>query len=86
MSRLDDETFQVKFNVIPETRMGRFAQLFPGLKDGLVKSEPGNFVTTPEFGMNADKIYYRQPKKEDVWLTTFPKCGKKKLYIILYSM
>ncbi len=81
MSRFDDEKLKqlqlkVKFNVIPKTRLKHFSQQFAGYKAGLVKSEPGNFVMAPAYGNNAEKLYRLQPKKDDVWLLTFPKCGR----------
>jgi hypothetical protein len=81
MSRFDDENFKqlqlnVKFNVIPKTRLKKFGQLFTGYPTGLVKSEPGGFVMPPPYGENAEKIYRMKPRSDDVWLLTFPKCGK----------
>lgn len=81
MSRFDDEKFKqlqlkVKFNVIPKTRLKTFSKLFTGYTLGLTKSEPGNFVMTPMYAENADKIYRMKPRSDDVWLLTFPKCGK----------
>jgi hypothetical protein len=83
MSRFDDEKFKqlqlkVKFNVIPKTRLKKFGKLFDGYPTGLVKSEPGGFVMPPTYGENAEKIYRMKPRTDDVWLLTFPKCGKFK--------
>jgi hypothetical protein len=83
MSHFDDEKFKqlqlkVKFNVIPKTRLKKFGKLFDGYPTGLVKSEPGGFVMPPTYGENAEKIYRMKPRTDDVWLLTFPKCGKFK--------
>lgn len=80
MSRFDDEEFKqlelkVKFNVIPKTRLKKFNQLFLGYKNGLISSEPGKFVMTPLYGNHAEILYRMQPRADDVWLLTFPKCG-----------
>ncbi|KAI9563465.1 hypothetical protein GHT06_010928 [Daphnia sinensis] len=80
MSRFDDEKFKqlqlkVKFHVIPKTRLKNFSKLFTGYPLGLTKSEPGNFVMTPMYAENAEKIYRMKPRSDDVWLLTFPKCG-----------
>jgi hypothetical protein len=32
----------------------------------------------PTYGENAEKIYRMKPRTDDVWLLTFPKCGKFK--------
>ena len=69
---------KVKFNVIPKTRLKSFTQLFQGYGDeGLVKSEPGGNVMPAVYGHpgNAEEIYQFEPRKDDVWVVTFPKCG-----------
>jgi hypothetical protein len=81
MSRYEDEKFKqlqlkVKFNAIPKTRLKKFNQHFNGYKNGLVRGEPGKFVMTPLYGSHAEKLYRMKPRNDDVWLLTFPKCGK----------
>ncbi len=81
MSRFDQENFKklelnVKFDVIPKTRLKKFNQHFKGYTTGLVQSEPGKFVFTPLYAKHADRLYRMQPRTDDVWLLTFPKCGK----------
>jgi len=69
---------KVKFNVIPKTRLKSFTQLFQGYGDeGLVMSEPGGNVMPAVYGHpgNAEEIYQFEPRKDDVWVVTFPKCG-----------
>lgn len=66
----------VNFKVIPKTELADFKQRFFGYNDGLVSSEPGKFVMTPAYGRNAEKVYRFAPRSDDVWLVTFPKCGK----------
>lgn len=81
MSRFEDEEFKqlqlkVKFNIIPKTRLKRFEEHFKGYR-GLVRSEPGNIVLNPLFGQNVEKIYRIEPRKDDIWLLTYPKCGNE---------
>ena len=79
MSRTDQKLeLKVKFNVIPKTMLTSFSKHFAGLhlKNGLVKSEPGNFVITRMYGDNAETLYRLKPRNDDVWLLTFPKCGR----------
>jgi hypothetical protein len=88
MSRFNDEKFKqlqlkVKFNAIPKTRLKKFNQHFNGYKNGLVRSEPGKFVMTPLYGSHAEKLYRMKPRSDDIWLLTFPKCGK---YTISHSL
>ena len=68
--------FKVKFHPIPKTNLKSFKQLFPAYEEGLMRSEPGGFVMLPHYCENAEKIFRIQPRKDDVWLITFPKCGK----------
>ena len=69
------------FEVIPETLTEPFTKIFTNYEEGLVRSQPGGFVFTPLFGRNAEKIYSLKPRKDDVWLLSFPKCGRLQ-YII----
>ncbi len=66
---------RVKFNVITESKLGPFSDHFPHYGGGVVRSDPGGFVLSQEFGRHAHEFFYFQPKKEDVWILTFPKCG-----------
>jgi hypothetical protein len=89
MSQLDDKKskglqLNVKFNVIPKTRSKEFTDLFNGYTKGLVRSEPGNFVMTPLYGKHADRLYRMEPRADDIWLLTFPKCGKFSLIIFIH--
>lgn len=68
--------FNVKFDLMPETLGGQFRKDFPPYIDGLVKSLPGNYITTPEYSKKAEDIYNFTPRPDDVYITTFPKCGK----------
>ena len=76
----DDNNFKIppldiKFVPIPKTRLKSFQRTFTGYTDGLVKSVPGGMVTFQGYAENADKIYRITPRKDDVWLLTFPKTG-----------
>ena len=87
MSRYEDEKFKqpqlkVNFNIIPKTKLIEFQQLFNGYKNGLVCGDPGKFVMTPLYGSYAEKLYLMKPRSDDVWILTFPKCGKYLSYYI----
>jgi hypothetical protein len=47
--------------------------------EGLVKSEPGGTVMPTNYGKdsNAQIVYHFEPRKDDVWVVTFPKCGNR---------
>lgn len=77
--------FDVKFKLIPETLTSPFTDLFLGYGDeGLVRGDNGAGTVMPAvYGRHADKIFKFQPKKEDTWIVTFPKCGK--LYLIIIT-
>ena len=69
----------VKFEIMPETLGGQFRKDFPPYIDGLVKTVPGGYVITPEFGKNAEDIYNLVPRPDDIYVSTFPKCGKARI-------
>ncbi|KAI9553518.1 hypothetical protein GHT06_021436 [Daphnia sinensis] len=66
---------QEKFEIMPETLGGQFRKDFPPYLDGLVRSVPHRYVTTPEFAKNAEDIYNLAPRPDDIYVSTFPKCG-----------
>lgn len=65
----------VQFEVMQETHGVKFRRDFPPYVDGLVKTVPGNYVTTPVFSKNAENIYNLKPRPDDVYVLTFPKSG-----------
>ena len=67
---------EVKFEILPETLGGQFRKDFPPYLDGLVKCTPGSYVTTPEYAKRAEDIYNFVPRPDDIYVSTFPKCGK----------
>ena len=74
--KIDRPELNVKFHIIPKSLSTPFSQHFPGYKTGLVCGEPGKFVMTPSYGSNAEILYRMQPRNDNVWILTFPKCGK----------
>jgi len=72
---MDSPKFTVDFHLLPETLEKPFTDHFPGHDEGLIRSSPGNFIYSPEYGRNAEKLYHFQPRKDDVWLRTFPRSG-----------
>ena len=73
---MSDDGWKFEFHDLPATQLEPFKQLFTGYDEGLVRMEPGGFVMPPSYARNAEKIYRMQPRSDDVWLLTFPKCGK----------
>lgn len=61
--------------MIPETTASPFLELFD-FPERLVRSEPCGFVTVPEVGRNIDEFITFHAREDDVWVVTFPKCGK----------
>ena len=66
-----------KFSNIPETLSPTFQKHFPTYVGGLFVSTPHNFVSTPAYANAAEKLYHFEPKKDDVWIMTFPKSGEQ---------
>jgi hypothetical protein len=75
---------RVQFHAIAQSKLGAFADHFPHYAGGFARSEPGGFVISQEFGRHAHEFFYFQPRKDDVWILTFPKCGKNTLLIRFY--
>lgn len=70
----DEHTLKVKFVPILNTRSESFQKVFPGYKDGLVRSDPGGFV--PQVMEHVDVIRNIELRKDDVWLLSSFKTGK----------
>ena len=68
--------FNVKFNVIPKTLDKSFQELFPTHTEGLVRAEPGGYVTSPDFAKEAEDVYQMTPRPDDTWVITFLRSGK----------
>ena len=66
---------KVEFKLIPKSLDKEFQDLFPTFSDGLIRGEPGGFVMPASFSAGADKIRQIRPRKNDVWIVTFPKSG-----------
>lgn len=71
----------VTFKTMEASLTDTFKENFTNYKDGLVKGDPGGFVLTPEYARNAEELRKFQPRKDDVWILSFPKCGKTSLLI-----
>lgn len=69
----------IVFKLIVESKLEPFSRHFHHFDEGLARAEPGGFVLTPEYGRRANEIYQLQPREDDVWIVTFPKCGKYRL-------
>lgn len=69
--------WNVTFHSFEQSLNGDFEEHLTNYKEhGLVRSDPGGFVQTDEFKIHAEKIFRFQPKNDDVWIVSFPKCGK----------
>ena len=65
------------FNSIQKSKLKPFTDHF-NYDEGLVKSDPGGLVIPPDYGRHAQDIWRFQPREDDVWIVTFPKCGNLK--------
>lgn len=75
MSDSHSKPFNVKFEMMSESLGSQFRKDFPPYIDGLVRSSPGNYVTTPVYAESAEDFYNLKPRKDDVYVLTFPKSG-----------
>ena len=69
------EAFREKFSVVPGTKSKEFQKHFPTYLEGLSISSPHNFVSVPDYVAHAENLYNFEPRKDDVWIMTFPKSG-----------
>ena len=67
--------FNIKFISIPETTEESYTKLFVGYDKGLMCSVPGGFVLPPHYANSIEKMFQIQPRKDDVWITSFPNAG-----------
>ena len=71
---------ETTFNAVPKTRLKPFTRFFPGYGDmGMIKCELGGTLVPSVYNRfgNAEAIYHFKPRKDDVCVITFPKCGNK---------
>ena len=67
----------VKFVPTSESSDPKFRKDFPNYVLGTIRSEPGNYVTCPPYAQSAaEKIYDMKLRPDDVFVISFPKCGK----------
>ena len=69
------DQFNFTFTLMPSTLREPFQKDFPAYIEGMSKCKPGGFIVTPEFTKHAENIYHFQPRSDDVFVMTFPKCG-----------
>ena len=71
-------TTGVHFSLLEKSLTKEFLGHFPAYVDGLVRGDPGGFVLTKKYADKADAFYRMPLRHDDVWVVTFPKCGKQK--------
>lgn len=61
-----------------ETVEEPFRSDFPPYIEGLCRTVPGGYVTSLEYAKVAEGFYNLKPRPDDVYVLTFPKCGKQR--------
>ncbi len=74
--------FNIQFQLLPETMGGQFRKDFPPYIDGLVRTIPHGYITTPVYAKNAEDFYNLKPRPDDVYVLTFPKSGNSRNILI----
>ena len=71
----------VSFPVLDKSLTETFQKHFPAYVKGLVRSDPGGFVFTQKYAETFNDYLNIPLREDDVWIVTFPKCGKKSTII-----
>ena len=65
----------VRFAMVASTLRRPFRDDFPTYVEGMCRSRPGRFLAPPEFARNARLVRDFQPRRDDIYVMTFPKSG-----------
>ena len=65
----------IEYEVLPESKEAPFTDHFPRYGEGLIRTIPDAYVYHPEYSRHAEKYYALAPRKDDVWIRTFPRSG-----------
>ena len=68
-------SLQVEFVPTSESSDPKFLKDFPNYVLGTIRSEPGDYVTSPSYAKAAESIYNLKLRPDDVFVISFPKCG-----------
>jgi hypothetical protein len=80
-----DPEWNITFNSVEKSLNGDFKEHFTNYElHGLMKSQPGGFLLTNGYARHAKEISRFQPRSDDVWVVTYPKCGKSINFCIFY--
>jgi hypothetical protein len=71
----DKKDKHIQFEILPGSLERPFIDHFPRYMEGLVRTIPGGYVYHPEYSRHAEKYYSLKPRKDDVWIRTFPRSG-----------
>lgn len=80
-AKKEELKMEIQFVAVSSTRLKPFTRFFPGYGDmGMIKCEFGGTLLPSVYNRlgNAKAIYHFKPRRDDVWVITFPKCGNKK--------
>lgn len=65
---------KLRFSVVPESKIPPFTEHFP-YYSGVMRCEQTGFNLSPEFVEHINEFTDFQPRTNDAWVVTFPKCG-----------
>lgn len=71
-----DSAGNVQFELMEKSLTSTFQEHFTSYPEGLVRGKPGGFVCSQEYARHANELLHFQARSDDVWIVTFPKCGK----------
>lgn len=67
--------FRIEFKIADESLQPSFRAHFPSYA-GVSRGQPGGFILSDYFLRHAERLYRFEPRRDDVWIVTFPKCGE----------
>ena len=67
---------EVRFSLLEKSVSAEFQADFTSYPQGLVRGDPGRFVLTQKYADSVDIFRNFPVRSDDVWVVTFPKCGK----------
>jgi hypothetical protein len=84
--RQEKSSLTVEFVPTFESSDPKFLSDFPNYVLGTVRSEPGNYITSPPYAKAAESVYNMKLRPDDVFVMSFPKCGNISVSLLFFQI